>query len=70
MVTTARTPSAPPDLASLQGASPPNITVECGGQTFPAHKVIVCPQSQKIQDACDATAKVGAPHLRVHTSVS
>ena len=41
-----------------------DIAIKCGEQTFEAHRSVVCHQSQKLQDACDAPSKVSAPHLQ------
>lgn len=68
MITTTLAPPPPPNTqTSLRhdGASA-DIMFKCGGHTFPAHQAVICPQSQKLQDTCDATAKVGPPHIQFH----
>jgi hypothetical protein len=59
------TMSPPP---RLHGA-PPDIIIECGGHTFRAHKDVVRSQSQKLQDACRASANVCELSIRIaHTN--
>ena len=57
---TTATPATPGVLTSLQpsDASAADIIIKCGGETFPIHKATIWLQSQKLQDACDAAAKV------------
>ncbi|KAM0711360.1 hypothetical protein Q7P35_002100 [Cladosporium inversicolor] len=55
----------PPSLQ--QGGGPADIILQCGDHTFEAHRSIVCRQSQKLRDACDAASKVGTPRFRIHT---
>jgi len=68
MVTFELTPPTPRTPTSLlRVVGPADITFQCDGQTFKAHQSVVCPQSQRLQDACDAAAKVSAPHLQDRT---
>lgn len=61
MVTFTLTPPTPRSPTALREVvGPADIIFECGGQKFKAHQHVVCPQSQKLQDACDAAAKVSA----------
>ena len=56
-------PPPPPPPDSLRHDSTlADITIKCGGETFQVHQNIVCPQSQKLRDACNAAAKVSPTH--------
>ena len=68
MVTFELTPPTPRTPSSLfQVVGPADITFQCDAQTFKAHQSVICPQSQRLQDVCDAAAKVNAPHLQHRT---
>jgi hypothetical protein len=45
-----------------------DLIIQCGDHTFYAHKDAVCARSQKLQDACSASAEVRKLILTAHAN--
>lgn len=46
-----------------------DLVIECGGETFNVHKLVVCQQSDVLQTSCASLAKVGTAHCSKSVTV-